>query len=94
MTFAVLLRGYLSSSTPQWAAGSTLLVTMERDYSIPPTALTFNALLEACARTNDLERGIQIIERMADQGVEPDAFTLEAVKQRKSLRSHLKKIFG
>lgn len=56
-------------------------------------AATFNALLEVCARTKDLTRGYEVIERMESAGVVPDEQSLEVVKNRRALRTHLKRIF-
>lgn len=57
-------------------------------------AATFNALLEICARTKDAARGYEIIERMQRAGVVPDEFTHEAIKNRKALRSYLKRVYN
>jgi pentatricopeptide repeat protein len=54
-------------------------------------AVTFNALLEVCVRTNDLDRGMDVIDRMVAERVEPDEQTLEIVQPRRSLRAYLKK---
>lgn len=54
-------------------------------------AAVYNCLLEICARTNDEERGFDIIDRMSKASVPPNKYTLEAVKRRKSLRSYLKR---
>ena len=58
------------------------------------TAASFNPLLEVCSRNNDLDRGQDVIDRMAADGVEPDEFSAEVVAKRKVLRSYLKKAFG
>lgn len=50
-------------------------------------------LLSACARVNDTDRGTEILDKMATDGVEPDDGTVEAVKKRKVLRSYAKKVF-
>ena len=55
------------------------------------SAATFNVLLEICARTKDQDRGFELIDRMRRAGVEPDDFTLEAVKHRRVLRSYLRR---
>lgn len=65
---------------------------LERDASYP--AGTFNALLEVCARTKDLERGYEVIERMERAGVLPDEHSVEAVKNRRALRTQLKRTFN
>ena len=62
-------------------------------YSLLPGTTIFNVLLEICSRTNDEARGFEIVERMKVAGVEADEYSLEAVKQRKSLRTLIKKTF-
>ena len=57
-------------------------------------AVTFNVLLAICARTNDEQRAADIIERMAQAGVEPDDFTFDAVIKKRYMRSLLKRTFG
>jgi pentatricopeptide repeat protein len=93
VTFAVMLRGYGNQEPPRWTAISNAIATMEKDFGITASTLTYNALLDICSRTNDITRGQEIITRMVAAGIEPDDFTLEAVRQRKSLRSLLKKTF-
>lgn len=94
VTFSVLLRGYGDQQPPRWTAISNTLNTMERTYGLAPSTVTFNTLLEVCSRTRDEARGAEIIERMEVAGVRPNEFTLDAVRQRKSLRSLLKRTFG
>ena len=57
------------------------------------TTCTYNTLLEICAVSNDWQRGMQVLEQMADRQVLPDQKTLEIVKKRKTLRAHYKKLF-
>ena len=56
-------------------------------------AVTFNALLECCTKHHDAERAAEIMGRMATAGVQPDDYTLEAVRPRRSMRSLLKRNF-
>ena len=93
VTFAVMVRGYGDQEPPRWTAISNVIATMEKEFGIVPSTLTYNALLEVCSKTNDEPRGAEIITRMAAAKIEPDDFTIEAVRQRKSLRSLLKKTF-
>lgn len=60
------------------------------------SALTasYNVLLQICARTNDLDRGQDVIDRMSADEVEPDEFSMEAVAKKRVLRSYLRKTFG
>ncbi|PSC71258.1 Lipoxygenase y domain-containing 1 [Micractinium conductrix] len=95
VVFAVLLRGFgTAGERPQWNEISSLLQTMERKHGIAPTTVTFNALLEACTKSNDGERAAEIMSRMQLAGVQPDEFTLEAVRPRRSMRSLLKRNFN
>ena len=83
VAFMVMIRGYGDEYPPRWTSIATVLSTMEHSYGIIPTVLTFNTLLEICSKTNDEERGIEIIDKMQDGGVEPNDLSFEAVKQRK-----------
>lgn len=91
VTFTVLLRGYGALDPPDWVKIDTTLTTMRMKYSIQPTATAFNALLDVCVRTNDLDRGQDIIDRMAADEVEANEFTEETVARRKVLRAYLRK---
>ncbi|GAX76186.1 hypothetical protein CEUSTIGMA_g3630.t1 [Chlamydomonas eustigma] len=93
VTFAVLLRGYGNRSPPDWPRIDATLSTMRNKFGISPTATSFNPLLEVCSRTNDLDRGQDVIDRMASDEVMPDEYSMEAVCKRKVLRSYLKKTF-
>ena len=94
VTFSVLLRGYGAADPPAWTAIDATLSTMRNVHGLSPSATSFNALLEVCVRTDDLDRGLDVIERMAADGVEPDGFTEAAVAKKRVLRSHLRKIFA
>ena len=91
LLFSVLLRAHGAKSPPLWSDMSKLLGQMKHTFGVSPTAITYNVLLEVCAVTNDYDRGCQLIDRMVEEGVEPNAFTLAAVSTRKSLRSYLKR---
>ncbi|CAI5467692.1 unnamed protein product [Closterium sp. Yama58-4] len=82
----VLLRAYGRKSPPQWAKIQQLLTRMELDFGLQPSTAIFNELMDICARDNAVDRGVQLLDRMAEAGVEPDAFTFEAVKRRRTLR--------
>ncbi len=61
---------------------------------LKPTHIVYNALLESCARSNDVFRGEEIITRMESEGVVPNEQTFDAVKNKKNLRSLLRRKFG
>jgi pentatricopeptide repeat protein len=92
VAFMVLIRGYGEQYPPQWTQIASTLSVMEHTYGVEPTVLTFNTLLEICSKSNDEERGMEIIDRMDDQAVVPNDGSFEAVKNRKSLRGRLKKL--
>uniref|UniRef100_A0A061SD09 Pentacotripeptide-repeat region of PRORP domain-containing protein n=1 Tax=Tetraselmis sp. GSL018 TaxID=582737 RepID=A0A061SD09_9CHLO len=94
VSFAVLVRGYGAEDPPRWGTIAGILNRMVQDYSLPLTSEIYNAMLDICARTNDVERGIEIMDRMKLEGVDADDFTLQMVTRRKALRSHCKKTFG
>ena len=91
VVFTELIRGYLASSPPSWTRAMNTLDRMEA-FDVVPGALSYNILLAKCADDNELERAEDIVDRMADEGVEPDRFTMEAVKKRRSIRSYAKKV--
>ena len=91
VVFTELIRGYLASSPPSWTRAMNTLDRMEA-FDVTPGALSYNILLAKCADDNELERAEDIVDRMADEGVEPDRFTMEAVKKRRSIRSYAKKV--
>lgn len=62
-------------------------------WHVKPAAI-YNALLDICARTRDEQRGNDVIARMAASQVSPDEWTWETVKNRKALRSQLRRTFG
>ena len=91
VVFTELIRGYLASSPPSWTRAMNTLDRMEA-FDVVPGALSYNILLAKCADDNELERAEDIVDRMANEGVEPDRFTMEAVKKRRSIRSYAKKV--
>jgi pentatricopeptide repeat protein len=93
VTYAVLIKGYgQDREQPKWSKIKQILQAMEVA-GMPLTTCTYNTLLEVCAASNDWERGMQVLDQMADRQVAPDQMTLEIVKKRKILRAHLKKLF-
>ena len=92
VVFVELMRGHLDVNPPEWSRVNALIGKMENTYDVVPTATTYNLLLGKCADDNELERAEDLVDRMADNGVEPDGRTLGAVKKRRSIRSYAKKV--
>lgn len=55
--------------------------------------MTFNQLLVVCARTNDEQRAGELVARMEVLDIRPDEYTWEAVRNKRSIRSLLKRVF-
>lgn len=91
VTFAVLLRGYGGKSPPQWGAIDSTLTRMRSTFGMEPSAVAYNALLEVCVRTEDTDRAMDVIDRMADDGVEPDEMTVGIVSRKRNLRAYLRR---
>lgn len=94
VTFSVLMRGYGEMNPPSWVLISGLLKMMDKKFSMKPSLAVHNTLLDICSRTRDEQRGLEIIDMMHSAGLQPDDFTLDVVKQRKVLRSHLKRVYS
>ena len=91
--YEALARACAAADPPAWSElGRVMSEMSSAGHALTPAV--FNAALGAAARTRDLERGAAIIAQMEGAGVEPDAGTVEAVRQRRALRSLLKKAFG
>ena len=58
--FSVLIRAYGAAPQPPWGDISALLGRMKHTWGIKPSTVTYSALLEICAATNDYERGCQV----------------------------------
>ncbi|KIY97838.1 hypothetical protein MNEG_10125 [Monoraphidium neglectum] len=91
VTFAVLLRGYGAKNPPQWDQIDAMLTRMRSRFSLEPSAVSFNALLEVCVRTEDTDRALDVIDRMADDGVDPDEMTIAVCSRKRQLRAYLRK---
>jgi pentatricopeptide repeat protein len=91
VTFAVLLRGYGAASPPAWPKIDATLGRMRRAFGITPTATSYNCLLEACVRAGDMDRAMDVVDRMADDGVEPDAQTALTCSRKRALRAYARK---
>eukprot|EP00878_Enallax_costatus_P023516 GHUV01025016.1.p1 GENE.GHUV01025016.1~~GHUV01025016.1.p1 ORF type:complete len:103 (+),score=18.66 GHUV01025016.1:111-419(+) len=81
-----------------------LLSLLSTSLTVPPislplpcvhcTAASYNALLDICYRTNDSDRALDVLDRMADDEVEPDETTYEIVARKRAWRSYMRKVFG
>jgi pentatricopeptide repeat protein len=94
VTFCVLLRGYGARDPPDWPGMDAVLTRMRSQHGLEPGAACYNALLEVCYRTADSDRALDVIDRMAAEGIEPDSLTLDIVARKRTWRSYMRKTFG
>jgi pentatricopeptide repeat domain-containing protein 1 len=79
------------------AAGMDLcwqLFSEMQERSIPMTVVTYTTLIDAGARAGDeriLERGMQLLQQMADQGLAPNVVTFNAMFKAHILKSTLQR---
>lgn len=88
---AVLLRGLGAATPPDWTSISSLLGRVEKEFNLKFSVVMYNELLAICSKSGAVGKGLQVIDEMAENGVEADWGTLAAVKQKKSLRSHFRR---
>lgn len=72
----------------------TRALTRARPCAACVRAASYNALLEVCYRTNDSDRALDVIDRMAADEVEPNEITWELAGRKRSWRSYMRKQFG
>lgn len=65
-----------------------------RLFSSLAIAASYNALLEICYKSNDSDRALDVIDRMADDGVEPDDITWDLTARKRTWRSYMRKFMG
>lgn len=58
----------------------------------PWPAASYNALLEICYKSNDSDRALDVIDRMAADGVEPDDITWDLAARKRTWRSYMRKL--
>lgn len=89
---AEMAKGYLSLDPPSWGQAMSVVNGAKDRHGIELTSVTYNALLSCCTTTNDLARAEEIVDRMVDEGVAPDMWTVSAVQKRRSIRAYVKKM--
>lgn len=57
-------------------------------------AVSYNALLEICYKSNDDDRALDVMDRMSDDEVEPDEILLNTVSKKRTWRTYLRKLYG
>ena len=89
---AEIAKGYLKLDPPGWGRAMQLVNGARQKYGVEPSSVTYNVLLSTCAATNDLMRAEEIVDRMVDEDVPADGYTLKAVEKRRSIRAYVRKM--
>lgn len=66
------------SITTAYATLSQAFDDMSR-YGVTPSVITFNSLIDACARTGDINRARLVFSRLVDAGLRPNDRTFSAL---------------
>jgi len=77
--FNAVITAYARSSNPN--AGDRALAVLERLEAscILPTATTYNAVMDVCAKHGQPDRALQVFERMREQSISPDPTSYDTV---------------
>lgn len=77
VTYSAVLKGYCQENRLDKAF--ELLDTMRMSSHVKPDELTYNTLLDGCARQGCYERGMQVFAQMQEASVKPSNFTLSVL---------------
>ena len=58
-----------------------------------PDVITYSSLIHACAKSSQVERAFQLVDKMQQQGVKPDVIMCNSLIQACSNSSQVKKAF-
>ena len=94
IVFAVLIRGLgKQASLPDWTAIARVLSRMQDPFDVQMSTTVYNALLEICVRSNDLQRAEDLLDRMASSELQPDEESERVMQGKRAFRSLLRRTF-
>jgi len=77
ITYSTVIKAYCASNQLQQAF--KLFEEMKCNTDLTPDEVTFNTLLDGCARYGLYERGMQVLEEMRNMNITPSNYTLSVV---------------
>jgi pentatricopeptide repeat protein len=77
--FNAVITAYARSSDPNAAERAFAVLERLEVSPIAPTAFTYNAVMDVCAKHGDPERALQILEKMRDFSVTPDSTSYDTI---------------
>jgi pentatricopeptide repeat protein len=77
--FNAVITAYARSGHP--AASDRALAILDRLETSPvePTATTFNAVMDACAKNGEPERALSVLKRMKERNIQPDPTSYDTI---------------
>lgn len=92
ITLSALIKGYCQDN--RLDSAFKLLDHMKNDLKIRPDEITYNTLLDGCARQGLYDRGLTVLKEMEDSGLRPSNFTLSVLVKLASRGGKLEQAFG
>eukprot|EP00429_Kryptoperidinium_foliaceum_P053048 CAMPEP_0176074026 /NCGR_PEP_ID=MMETSP0120_2-20121206/36991_1 /TAXON_ID=160619 /ORGANISM="Kryptoperidinium foliaceum, Strain CCMP 1326" /LENGTH=1009 /DNA_ID=CAMNT_0017407715 /DNA_START=80 /DNA_END=3109 /DNA_ORIENTATION=- len=77
ITYTAVIKGYCQHK--RLDSAFELLEDMKRSRNLIPDEVTYNTLIDGCARYGMYERGIAVLREMKENGVPPSNFTLSVL---------------
>lgn len=91
ITYSTIVKGYCLDNRLDMAC--ELLETMKTTIKVAPDEITYNTLLDGCARHGLYEKAMGLLADMQEQGVAPSNFTLSVLVKLARRSNQLEKAF-
>lgn len=92
ITFSAMIKGYCQEN--KLDSAFKLMEHMKKSLQLRPDEITYNTLLDGCARQGLFDRGMAVLEDMQAAGVRPSNFTLSVLVKLASRGGKLERAFG
>jgi len=79
ITHSAIIKGYCQEGRLDSALELMDTMRQSDNTAFRPDEITYNTLLDGCARQNMYDRGMQLLEEMQEAGVQPTNFTLSVL---------------
>merc|ERR1719468_939681 len=79
ITFSAIIKGYCSGPENRMNKALELFEEMKASNEVHPDEVTYNTLLDGCARFSLWDRGLALLAEMQMSGVPPSNFTLSVL---------------
>merc|ERR1719201_2322892 len=77
VTYSTMIKGYANSGDMPKAFA--LLDLMQADPGMEPDEIVYNSLIDGCARCEDYQGGLKVLDLMKNRGIRPSNFTISVV---------------